>query len=170
MSIWYCIRTATRQEAKALARLDDKGYAVFLPCETVKRRLGGADERVDRPLFPGYMFILCEPHDHPEILKMEGVHQFVRVGTGDDLRPFPWPTGFVIGLQAQERAGAFDRTRSEKVQYRPRKDDRVQITAGPYQAYFAKVLNTPRGDRVHLMIEGPFGGGKTLDIGHLAAA
>jgi transcription antitermination factor NusG len=171
VSIWYCVRSATRQETKTLARLTEKGYAVFLPCETVQRRLGGADERVHRPLFPGYMFILCEPDNHPEILEMEGVHQFVRVGTGENLRPFPWPSSVIIGLQAQERAGDFDRTRAKPPPaYKPRKGDKVQVTAGHWHSYIGTVLNTPTKARALVKIEGPFGKGVTLDVAHLKAA
>jgi transcription antitermination factor NusG len=170
MSSWYAVRSATRMETKALAGLAEQGFAVFLPCETVERLLGGAKEYVSRPLFPGYLFILCDPDAFRQILEVEGVHQFVRFGTGENLQPFPFPTSEIIELQAQERAGEFDRTRTKKAPYRPRKGDKVQVTAGPWQTYIGRVLNTPTKDRVLVKIEGPFGKGKTLDVAHLKAA
>lgn len=171
MSIWYAVRSATRMELKALHGLTEQGFAVFYPCETVQRRLGGADERVNRPLFPGYMFVLCEPENFRQILDVEGVHQFLRFGTGEKLQPFPFPLAVIIGLQAQERAGEFDRTRkSPPPAYKPRKGDKVQVTAGHWQAYVGTVLNTPTKARALVKIEGPFGKGVTLDVAHLKAA
>lgn len=170
MSIWYAVRSSTRRETKALTGLTEQGFAVFMPCETVARRLGGAEERVSRPLFPGYLFVLAEPEGFRQILEVEGVHQFLRFGAGENLQPFPFPTAAIIEMQAQERAGEFDRTRKTKAPYRPRKGDKVQVTKGTWQGYVGKVINTPTGERVNVMIEGPFGKGKTLDVAHLAAA
>lgn len=170
MSIWYAVRSATRREKAAIGGLTEQGFAVFMPCETLQRKLGGAMENVNRPLFPGYLFILCEPADFRQILEVEGVHQFVRFGTGDDLKPFPFPIAEIIALQAAERAGEFDRTRKTRAPYRPRKGDKVQVIAGDWYSYVGKVLDTPTGSRAMVKIEGPFGRGVALDVAHLAAA
>lgn len=172
MSLWYAVRTATRREKYAAQALDEQGFSVFLPHETRWRISGRVKEFVYRPLFPGYMFVLCEGEDFHRVRAVEGIHAFVTCSTGEGgvAVPIPFPTTVIIGLQAEERAGVYDKTKSKKVEYRPRKGDKAKITAGVWQGFVAKVLATPRGKRAHVMVEGPFGKGAHVDVGHLSAA
>ena len=55
---WYAIRTEPRAEYVAAKELERDGYEVFFP------RIKAAYPRVghdDIPLFPGYMFLRCDP-------------------------------------------------------------------------------------------------------------
>ena len=94
----------------------------------------------------------------------------MRFGSGENLRPFPFPTGTIIALQAQERAGEFDYTKHKRITFRPRKGERVQIKAGTWQGFIGEVLAAPSSKRAKVRIEGPYGRTETLDIAHLAAA
>src|SRR5260370_182762 len=125
-SQWFAIRSATRRENSAHDGLVEQGFTVFLPCETRWSQNRWTKVKVERPLFPGYMFVLCAPCDFPDILAIEGVHQFVRYMVGDELAPMPIPTAAIIEIQANERRGAFDATRTYKPPYRPKKGDRVK--------------------------------------------
>lgn len=171
ISAWYAIRTATRQERRAIEGLAEQGFSTFLPCETRIRQSSRSRDVVNAPLFPGYLFVLCSPQDFRRILETDGVSQFVMLiranGTSE---PAAFPSQAILGLQIDERAGLFDRTRKQKVAYRPRKGEKVKITAGVWMGYVAKVLSTPRGERAHVMIDGPFGRGETVSVGHLTAA
>lgn len=170
MSTWYAVRSATRQESRAMRSLVEQGRPVFLPCETRMRRLGGSLEAVSRPLFAGYLFVLCDECDFPDVLEADGVHQFLRYGSGDDLKPFPFPASEILKLQISERAGEFDYTRAERISYRPRRGDRVKVTAGPWQTFCGQVIQAPSAKRAKVKLEGPYGNTQTLDIAHLAAA
>lgn len=171
ISQWFCVTTAPRRERAVAAGLAERSFTFFLPMATDWR--GKPRTRHMEPLLSGYVLVLCAEHDLAELHGIEHVVGFVRYVREDGVR---WPVAFpmkdVLGLQAEERAGAFDFTRNVKPpKYRPKKGDRVQITAGTYMGYFAKVLASPDADRRKLIVEGfdpPRR--KTLDVGHLAAA
>lgn len=154
MTNWYAIRTTTRRERQVGAALAERLYPVFLPMETSWHvEPGRPKERRCEPLMPGYLFVLCEPEDFAEIVGVEDVGGFVRYVRDDgQLWPIAFPPHVILGLQIDERAGIFDST--VNTVYRPRKGETVKITAGPYFNYVARVLETPRGKRVQLMIMG----------------
>lgn len=57
-SEWHVIRIQPRAEYLAAEELIRDGYEIFFPCfKSVYARAGHADT----PLFPGYMFIRCDP-------------------------------------------------------------------------------------------------------------
>jgi transcription antitermination factor NusG len=171
LSQWYAVRTSTRRERAAHDELKEAGFAVFMPCEIVLRRLARDYEVVSRPLFPGYLFVLCGDADFAEVRALQSIHAFVCSEDDEGVpRPMAIPLPAIILLQAEERAGLYDRTRQKKPPYRPKKGEKVRITAGPWQTFMARVLNTPRGKRAQVMIEGPYGRGMTVDIEHLTAA
>ena len=170
MSQWYAVRTATRRERTALKALADEGFAVFMPCETVIRRLGRNLEVVERPLYPGYLFVLCEETGFRHVLDTDGVHAFVCGSGPEHDEPLAIPLAAIVEIQANDRRGEYDRTRSKRPPYRPKKDERVRVTAGPWMGFVGRVLNTPRKERAKLMIEGPHGRGADVAIKHLIPA
>lgn len=164
---WYAIRTTTQRERTVAALLAERGFPVFVP---LAREQCGSDVR-DRPLMPGYVFVLCEPEDFADLHGIEHVAGFVRYVREDGTTwPAAFPDRVILGLQIEERQGAFDQTRAAP-KYRPKKGARVQITAGIYFGFFATVLAAPSKDRRKLLIEGlepPRH--KTLDVAHIVAA
>lgn len=54
---WYVCQTKPRQEAKAVARLNEQGYAVYLPMLVHWERKKGAWSRTDHVMFPRYCFV-----------------------------------------------------------------------------------------------------------------
>lgn len=169
-SSWYAVRSATRRESSAYDGLIEHHFTVFMPFETFWRPARFGNVKTERPLYRGYMFVLCSPEDFHQILDIEGVHQFVRYMVDDILVPMPIPTAAIIEIQADERRGEFDYTRTYTPPYRPKKGDKVKVTSGTWQSFIGRVLNTPTRDRALVMIEGPCGGGKTFDISQLSAA
>jgi transcription antitermination factor NusG len=171
MAQWYALRSNARQERAVAAGLSERRFPFFLPMQT--DWAGSPRERNMEPLFPGYVFVLGEPEDFADLIGLEGVINFVRyMGNDGVLWPVEFPGSAILGLQIQERAGAFDFTRLVKPpRYRPKKGETVQIVAGPYYGFMAKVLTAPRDQRCKLLIEGL---GKprnrTEDVAHLAAA
>lgn len=169
---WYALRTASRQERHVAAGLAERGFTFFLPMETDWR--GKPHVRHMEPLLPGYVFVVITSGDDiAELHGLEHTQGFVRYMRDDGyLWPVMFPARAVLGLQMDERAGAFDRTRKIKPpKYQPKRGERVQIQAGDYYGYFAKVLSSPSGDRRKLLIEGfDKPRHKTLDVAHLVAA
>ena len=169
VSSWYVVRTATRREDTALEGLQAAGLTVWLPMEVRwgHRFRAPMREPMRRPLFPGYLFVLCPASDLAAVWEVDGVHAVVSIETADGPRPMAVPVDVMLALQSEEREGLFDYTRTVRPVYRPKKGEKVRVMAGTYMNFLAKVLATPRGQRAHLMIEGPFGRGKVVDIRHL---
>lgn len=168
---WYAVRTASQRELQVAAGLAERGFTFFLPMQTDWS--GSPKVRHMDPLLPGYVFVLCETDDFADLHGIEGIAGFVRYVREDGSAwPAQFPARAILGLQMDERAGAFDRTRNVKPpRYRPRQGERVQITAGTYLGFFAKVLSSPSADRRKLLVEGlEPARHKTLDVAHLVAA
>jgi transcription antitermination factor NusG len=169
MTQWYALRTASRRERVVAANLAERGFPIFLPMETSWR----GPHRHMEPLMPGYVFALCEPEDFANLHGIEGVQGFVRYIREDGIAwPAAFPATVILGLQIEERWGAFDATRQVKPpRYRPRKGDTVRIMAGTYYGFMAKVLAAPQGERCKLLIDGfEKARHRTEDVAHLTAA
>lgn len=79
---WYVCQSKPRQEAKALARLSEQGYEVYLPMLITWARKKGMWLRKEQVMFPRYCFVRCA---HPgqsiaPIRSTPGVLGLVRFG------------------------------------------------------------------------------------------
>jgi transcription antitermination factor NusG len=171
MSQWYALRTVTRRETTVAAELAGRGLTFFLPMETTLA--GSPPVRHMAPALPGYVFVVCDDGDFANLHGIEDVLGFVRYVREDGAAwPMPLPGDQILELQVRERQGELDSTRAAKApKYAPRKGERVQITAGTYLGFFAKVLAASGQDRRKLVIEGlepPRH--TTADVRHLSAA
>jgi transcription antitermination factor NusG len=54
--LWYALQVRTRQESAVSGLLSHKGYEVFLPVYSSRRRLSDRVKIQETPLFPGYLF------------------------------------------------------------------------------------------------------------------
>jgi transcription antitermination factor NusG len=177
MSQWYALRTATRRERAAHDALTEKGFAVFLPMETLLRKYGRHIEVHEAPLFPGYLFALIDfdqPGAHVAVRTAHtAITGFVQINTPIGPAPMAIPLPAILGLQSEERAGLFNRLpRAKPNAYRPKGGAKVMITTGVWQGFMAKVLQTPRGQRANVLIQLPDGRtkGKTMELKYLRAA
>lgn len=165
---WYVVRTATNRERAAAASLAEREFVTFLPMMTRWSTLRRQTQKqaVQHPLIPGYLFVLCTLEELAEVVAVDFVHTLV-CGThadGTD-RPLAFPVDVVLGLQADEARGLYDYTREDRPAYRPKKGDKIRVVAGVYLTFVGKVLSTPKGDKVHVMLEVPGGDhGKTLPV------
>jgi transcription antitermination factor NusG len=165
---WYAIRTLAQREHVSAAGLAERGFTTFIPMAAEWR--GRPRQRVNEPVLPGYVFVLCNPQDFAELHGVDGNLGFVRYQREDGAAwPRAFPLEMILELQIAERSGLFDSTRTIRHRYVPRKGERVKITAGPYYGFVAKVLATPRGERCKLLIEGfEIPRRRTEDIVHLS--
>jgi transcriptional antiterminator RfaH len=56
---WYVCQAKPRQEEKAMSRLSEQGYDVYLPKLTRWERKKGAWLRTEQVMFPRYSFVRC---------------------------------------------------------------------------------------------------------------
>ena len=79
---WYAIWTRSHCERLVAQQLMAKGFQAFLPEMAVRSRKPDATPIVQRPMFPGYLFLKhsMEKHSYIEILKARGVVRILEGG------------------------------------------------------------------------------------------
>jgi transcription antitermination factor NusG len=98
---WYALRVRSGHE-KAIARvLRDRGYIEFLPLYSSVRRWSDRLEKLEVPLFPGYMFCQFAPGERTTIVKIPGIKDVVGMGR----TPYPVDVAEITALQAVVRSG-----------------------------------------------------------------
>lgn len=184
---WYAVQTNPCCERKAEAGLREHGFTVFLPVETKwKRSRAKQRERVNTPLFTGYLFVgLCPWQSLYHVRQIDGVRGLVTNGDGEPvefgMRPLINPkTGrmilgedgkpikghLVYDLQARQAAGEFDHTPAVKCTYRP--GDKAKVTLeGPYRDLIGEVITATDAGRVELMLNAALNWKTTIDSDHL---
>ena len=173
VSGWFAVRCNPQRQFIAARKLELAGVTVFMPTHVKwgSRRGTLGRCRVVRPLVCGYLFVLIDLADQRLVLDQEDVGGFLGYSDGQGVtRPLPLPVSIIFEMQVDVELGVFDETRFAKPVYRPKKGDRARVTSGAWQGFFAKVIATPKADRVHVMVEGPYGRGVTLPTNQLRAA
>lgn len=81
---WYALHTKSRFENIVDTCLKKKSIEVFLPKIKVKSHRRDRNMMIQKPLFPGYMFVKTDltPESHLEILKTHGVVKLIGNNTG----------------------------------------------------------------------------------------
>jgi transcription antitermination factor NusG len=88
-SFWYCVHTRSRHEDTVYQRLSDKKMQAFLPKLEVWSRRKDRRKKIQKALFPGYLFVYenLDPRRGLEILKTPGVVKIL----GNEAGPMPVP-------------------------------------------------------------------------------
>ena len=89
LPVWYCIHTRSRHEEVVFQRLEDKRMHAFLPKLEVWSRRKDRRKKIQKALFPGYLFVheILDPFHRLEILKTPGVARIL----GNEMGPVPVP-------------------------------------------------------------------------------
>lgn len=81
--MWYVIWTSTGSEKKALEGISDDPLAkrVFIPRRAVQIKRNGEWVKVEKPLFPGYLFVDTDEVESlaDEVRKIEGFNKILTV-------------------------------------------------------------------------------------------
>jgi transcriptional antiterminator NusG len=122
---WYAIWTRSHCERLVAQQLAAKGFQPFLPEMAVRPRKADTTPIVQRPMFPGYLFLKhsMEKHSYIEILKARGV---VRILEGGWNRLTPIADEEMHVIERVLECGA-------AVQSHPyfNQGDRVRVVEGP---------------------------------------
>jgi transcription antitermination factor NusG len=113
---WYVVLTNPKCEERARAGLDALGYATFLPTETVWARVPKHRQKpdqpkkvkVERPLFPGYLFFGLDKGVHPfePVRLTDGVYSII-MNAGEYVA---MPEGVVDRMMEAAERGENDKT------------------------------------------------------------
>jgi transcription antitermination factor NusG len=77
---WYAVHVRSNYERLVHGVLEGKGYELFLPMYSERRRWSDRVKQVDVPLFPGYVFCRLDSQDRLPVLQAPGVVQIVGNG------------------------------------------------------------------------------------------
>jgi transcriptional antiterminator NusG len=77
---WYAIHAQVRFEAIASTILREKGFEVFLPVYRSNRQWSDRIKKLERPLFPGYLFCRFNAAELLPIVTTPGVLRIVSIG------------------------------------------------------------------------------------------
>src|ERR1700733_11539888 len=81
MEQWYAAYTLSCQEKRVGQHLYARHIEFFLPVhKTVSRWKNGLRVLIERPLFPGYVFVKIDCRERIRVLELPGVHSIVRAG------------------------------------------------------------------------------------------
>lgn len=74
---WYAVYTRPRWEKKIASQLDEMGYVQYCPLNKVTRQWSDRKKVILEPLFKGYVFVQVEEKKKFELLKINGIVNFV---------------------------------------------------------------------------------------------
>ena len=78
---WYAACTKPCHEKRVAEHLRARDIALFLPLQPSKRLWrNGCHVTLERPLFPGYVFVHIPPNQRLRVLELSGVHSMVSNG------------------------------------------------------------------------------------------
>ena len=98
---WFAVQTRLRYEHFAAAHLRSKGYDLFLPVYSCRRRWADRIKEIELPLFPGYLFCRFDLNNRFPIVVTPGVLQVVGVGK----TPVPVADAEIAALQTAVQSG-----------------------------------------------------------------
>ena len=126
-SEWYALQVYQRLEKITTLLLNQKGFELFLPTYSVRRRWSDRVKVVERPLFPGYLFCRLDPRQRwLPVLTTPGVVSIV--GTGKE--PIAIPETEIETVRRIVRSA----TAAEPWPYL-HCGDRVTISDGPLRGF-----------------------------------
>ena len=110
---WYVVQTRPHAEVKAQEHLRRQGFTTYLPQFIKLRRHARKTERVCRPLFPRYMFVLIDTTRQSchSIRSTVGVSSLVGGETG----PVAVQEGVIDALRAREDTDGYVRQDSPRL-------------------------------------------------------
>ncbi|HLH37712.1 MAG TPA: UpxY family transcription antiterminator [Bryobacteraceae bacterium] len=86
---WYALQTRANFEKQVTAQLDLKGLQNYCPCVPEIHQWADRRKRIERPVFPGYVFVRLAD-TAPARLMIRETHGAVRIlGNADRIEPVP---------------------------------------------------------------------------------
>ena len=93
---WYAVRTRTHQEKFVEQWLQNKCHESFLPLRKIIKKWSDRKKIVQEPLFRGYLFVRCLPHETWNVSQHSAV--LYLLGT-EKQNQLPIPAADILALQ-----------------------------------------------------------------------
>jgi transcription antitermination factor NusG len=141
---WFALHTSSCQEKSLARHLAVRDIEFFLPLYTrVNRWKNGLRVFVERPLFPGYVFVKINKREKVRVLELPGAHSLVSAGH----EPVALPTR---EIEAIREAACF--LRAEPHPYL-NIGDRVRVRTGPLEGMTGIIVRKKAGYRLVISLE-----------------
>ena len=142
---WVAAQIKPNMLKKSCKNLHNQGFEHFVPCRWETIKSGNNFRRVEKLLFPGYIFVRCNiGSGHISTLNATmGLSRVVR-GTGTDAGIIP--DGFIEELMIACGSGT---TTKENI----KTGNMVRLVDGPFVGVVGEVLSTDSNGRLRILFE-----------------
>ena len=141
---WYAIAVHTRGEAVVRTLLEQKNYEIFLPVTTQRRRYSDRLQKVEVPLFPGYLFCRLDINHRQPVLMTSRVDHIVGIGK----QPQPVEESQVENIRRVVESGIL----AKPWPYLPA-GTKVRIKHGPLTGIEGSFVSTKGADHLVLSVD-----------------
>jgi len=143
MAYWAVAQLQPQRERLALNLLACADFQVYAPRLREWRTMrGGRQQQCERPLFPGYAFLLIQLQWHAARW-CPGVVRLVM----DGLQPAKVPDAIIEEIRGREHKGAIELPKRML-----KRGDRVRILAGPFKGHLAIYAGMSAHERVAVLL------------------
>jgi transcriptional antiterminator RfaH len=144
MAYWAVAQLQPQREAFALSMLARADFQVYAPRLREWRTMrGGRQQQYERPLFPGYAFLLIQLQWHAARW-CPGVVRLVMNG----LQPAKVPDAVVDEIRGREHNGAIELPKRML-----KCGDRIRILAGPFKGHLAIYAGMSAHERAAVLLQ-----------------
>ena len=139
LNSWLVLRTKSRHEGKVESDLHEKQITAYLPRQRVVKRSKGQKRVVERPLFPGYVFVQPRVEQFEKIRYIRGSCGFVFAGT----KPATMPQSDLDAVRVLVDSGAALTVATDLVP-----GQRVRVVSGPFAGASGELVRIKSRDRL----------------------
>jgi len=141
---WFAVYTFSCQEKRVAQHLSIREIDYFLPVgRSMRRWKNGCKMLIERPLFPGYLFVKILRTDRLSVLELPGVHSMV--GTGKD--PIALPS-----VEIETLRQGIDLLKAEPCPFL-NVGDQARVKRGPLEGMTGIVVRKKNGLRLILSLD-----------------
>jgi transcription antitermination factor NusG len=141
---WFAVYTHSCQEKRVAGRLSIREIEYFLPVQTnMNHWKNGLRVKIERPLFPSYVFAKIKRTERVRVLELPGVHSIV----GRGREPIPLPGDEIEALRR-----TIHLLNAEPHPYL-NVGDRARIRSGPLEGMTGIIVRKKNGCRLVLSLD-----------------
>ncbi len=144
---WYLVQLKPGGLARAQANLTRQGFVCFMPLRPETRRRAGRLQTLDRPLFPGYLFVRVARGSAPW-RKINNTYGVARLVSLSGHAPSVVPAPLISALIAASREGCWMPETAALTVGTP-----VALVNGPFAGALARIEAAPKDGRVLVLME-----------------
>ena len=152
---WYAVHTFSHHEQRVNKRLSDKRLNAYLPLYTARSLRKDVKTLIEKPLFPGYLFVFVPLVERLTVLQVPGVVRLVGFGG----KPTPVTEQEIESLRTARAMGIY----LEPFAY-PEIGQKVRIKAGPFEGFQGILIRRKGKYRVVLSLESITSSSFVLDV------